>query len=259
MGQQLLTSWNVNGLKAIMKKDFKKTIENLDPDVLCLQETKAQVEDVRTVLSLMSQYHVYVNSSKERKGYSGTAILTKAKPLNVTYDIGIDVHDQEGRVITAEYPDYFLVTAYVPNSGRGLDRLSYRSQWDNDFTSYLVDLEKLKPVILCGDLNVAHQPIDLARPKNNYNKTAGYTQQEIDGLDNLLSQGFIDSFRYKYPDLEGAYSWWSYMFNARTNNVGWRIDYFLISESLKANVKDATIYSEALGSDHCPVGLNIEI
>ena len=227
MADLFLASWNVNGVKAIMKKDFKKTVEKLDPDVLCLQETKAQVEDARTVLSLMPQYQVYVNSSKERKGYSGTAILSKKNPLNLTYDIGIPEHDLEGRVITAEYSSFYLVTAYVPNSGRGLDRLTYRSRWDADFLSYLLELEKLKPVVVCGDLNVAHQHIDLARPKNNYNKTAGYTQQEIDGFKNFLNSGFVDSFRYKYPDLEEAYSWWSYMFNARENNVGWRIDYFL--------------------------------
>lgn len=259
MADLFLASWNVNGVKAIMKKDFKKTVEDLDPDVLCLQETKAQVEDARTVLSLIPQYHVYVNSSKERKGYSGTAILSKVKPLNVTCDIGIPEHDMEGRVITAEYSSYYLVTTYVPNSGRGLDRLPYRSKWDEDFKNYLKELEKLKPVIICGDLNVVHQEIDIARPKNNYNKSAGYTQQEIDGFENLLNSGFVDSFRYKYPDLEEAYTWWSYMFNARENNVGWRLDYFVVSELLKSNIKDATIHPEALGSDHCPVGLNISI
>ncbi len=259
MADLFLASWNVNGVKAIIKKDFKKTVEDLDPDVLCLQETKAQAEDARTVLSLMPQYHVYINSSKERRGYAGTAILSKQKPLNVIYDIGLPEHDMEGRVITAEYPSHYLVTTYVPNSGRGLDRLPYRSKWDQDFTNYLKELEKLKPVIMCGDLNVVHQEIDIARPKNNYNKSAGYTQQEIDGFENLLSTGFVDSFRYKYPDLEEAYTWWSYMFNARENNVGWRLDYFIVSESLKSNIKEATIHPEALGSDHCPVGLNISI
>lgn len=257
MPNTLLASWNVNGIKAIVKKDFKKTVEKLDPDVICLQETKAQVEDVRTVLSLMSQYHVYANSSKERKGYSGTAILSKEKPINVTYDIGVDEHDLEGRVITAEYKNYYLVTAYIPNSGRGLDRLPYRSRWDMDFLNYLKTLEELKPVILCGDLNVAHQPIDLARPKNNYNKTAGYTQQEIDGFQKLLDSGFIDSFRHLYPEKEGAYSWWSYMFNARENNVGWRIDYFLISEALQGNIQEAAIHPDMVGSDHCPVSISI--
>lgn len=259
MSDLLLASWNVNGIKAIMKKDFKKSVEKMDPDVLCLQETKAQVEDVRTVLSLMSQYHVYANSSKERKGYSGTAILTKEKPLNVTYDIGIAEHDLEGRVITAEYPGYYLVTSYIPNSGRGLDRLEYRSRWDRDFLNYLKSLEKLKPVVLCGDLNVAHQPIDLARPKNNYNKTAGYTQQEIDGFQQLLDAGFVDSFRHFYPDKEEAYSWWSYMFNARENNVGWRIDYFLVSATLTENMEEAAIHPGMHGSDHCPVSLNLKI
>jgi len=259
MSELFLTSWNVNGLKAIMKKDFKKSIETLDPDVLCLQETKAQVEDVRTILSLMPQYNVFVNSSKERKGYAGTAILSKEQPLNVTYDIGVAEHDLEGRVITAEYPSYYFVTAYVPNSGRGLDRLVYRSRWDADFMAYLKSLEKLKPVVICGDLNVAHQSIDLARPKSNYNKTAGYTEQEIKGLDNLLNAGFVDTYRYLYPEKEAAYSWWSYMFNARQNNVGWRIDYFLVSDTLKNQIKVATILPEIVGSDHCPVGLTLAI
>jgi exodeoxyribonuclease-3 len=258
MPNQLLLSWNVNGLKAVMKKGFKQSMEAMNPDVICLQETKAQVEDVRTILSLMPQYHFYANSSKLRKGYSGTAILSRVKPLNVTYDMGIEVHDQEGRIITAEFEQYYLVTVYVPNSGRGLDRLPYRQKWDADFLLYIKDLEELKPVIICGDMNVAHQPIDLARPKNNYNKSAGYTQQEIDGLDNLINSGFIDSFRFKYPELESAYSWWSYMFNSRENNVGWRIDYFLISELLARSIQDATIHPEVFGSDHCPVGLKIK-
>ncbi len=259
MADLFIASWNVNGIKAIMKKDFKKTIERLNPDVLCLQETKTQVEDARTVLSLMPEYQVYVNSSKERKGYSGTAILSKEKPLNVTYDIGIPAHDMEGRVITAEFQSFYLVTTYVPNSGRGLDRLPYRAKWDEDFKNYLNELENLKPVILCGDLNVVHQEIDIARPKNNYNKSAGYTQQEIDGFENILKSGFVDSFRYKYPDLEESYTWWSYMFNARENNVGWRLDYFLVSETLKPNIKDATIHPESMGSDHCPVGLQLSV
>jgi len=257
MPELFLTSWNVNGLKAIMKKDFQKSIRTLNPDVLCLQETKAQVEDARNLLTLMTEYKFYVNSSKARKGYSGTAILSKEAPINVTYDIGVPEHDMEGRVITAEFETFYLVTVYVPNSGRGLDRLSYRSSWDVDFKNHLLSLEKLKPVIVCGDLNVAHQPIDLARPKNNYNKTAGYTQQEIDGLENLLNEGFVDSYRHLYPEQEGAYSWWSYMFNARQNNVGWRLDYFLVSETLKGQIKESSIHPETEGSDHCPVGLNI--
>ncbi|MEQ9423042.1 MAG: exodeoxyribonuclease III [Cyclobacteriaceae bacterium] len=254
-----IISWNVNGLKAIMKKDFRKSIDELAPDIICLQETKAQVEDARTALSLLPDYHSYVNSSKARKGYSGTAIISKKKPLNVTYDIGIEEHDQEGRVITAEFEAFYLVTVYVPNSGRGLDRLAYRQKWDKDFLEYLLGLEQMKPVIICGDLNVAHQPIDLARPKNNYNKTAGYTQQEIDGLDNLVNAGFVDSFRYLYPEKEGAYSWWSYMFNAKQNNVGWRIDYFMVSEALKNSIEDSVIHPETDGSDHCPVGLRIDV
>jgi len=257
MPNQFLLSWNVNGLKAVVKKGFKQSMEALDPDAICLQETKAQVEDVRTILSLMPQYHFYANSSKSRKGYSGTAILSKAKPLNVTYDMGIEEHDQEGRLITVEFEQYYLVTVYVPNSGRGLDRLPYRQKWDADFLLYAKGLEELKPVIICGDMNVAHQPIDLARPKNNYNKSAGYTQQEIEGLDKLIDSGFIDTFRHKYPELESAYSWWSYMFNSRENNVGWRIDYFLINELLGRNIEDATIHPEIIGSDHCPIGLKI--
>jgi exodeoxyribonuclease-3 len=207
---------------------------------------------------LFPEYEIFVNSSKARKGYSGTAILTKTKPINVTYDMGIEEHDQEGRVIAAEYDNYYLVTVYVPNAGEGLKRLDYRAKWDEDFRQYLVGLNQKKPVIICGDLNVAHQPIDIARDKENYNKSAGYTQVEIDGFTKLLESGFVDTFRRFYPE-EIKYTYWNYLFNARSRNVGWRIDYFLVSEELISKVKDATIYNQYLGSDHCPVGLMVEV
>ncbi len=253
-----LVSWNVNGIRAIVKKDFLKDIKSLSPDVLCLQETKAQNEDAQTTLSLLNGYHIYTNSSKERKGYSGTAILSRREPLNLTYDIGVEKHDQEGRVITAEYEKFHLVTVYTPNSGEGMKRLNYRETWDIDFLNYIQSLEKRKPVIICGDLNVAHTEIDLARPKPNYNKTSGYTQKEIDGLDRMLKSGYLDTFRLYHPE-EVKYSWWNYKFNARARNVGWRIDYFLASEALKENIVESEIYNEYLGSDHCPVGIRIHV
>lgn len=252
-----LVSWNVNGIRAIIKKDFIKDIAQLAPDILCLQETKGQPEDVKTALLLLPEYEAYINSSKARKGYSGTAILTKKKPLNVSYDIGIEEFDQEGRVITAEFSDFFVVTVYTPNSGEGMKRLDFRSSWDEAFKNHIVALEQQKPVIVCGDLNVAHSEIDIARPKPNYNKSSGYTQTEIDGLDNLLAEGFFDSFRYFHPE-EVKYSWWNYKFKARERNVGWRIDYFLASEALKPQIEKAEIYNEYFGSDHCPVGLRIK-
>ncbi len=256
MGKLHLVSWNVNGIRAIVKKDFLKDVREMDPDVLCLQETKGQPEEVKSALQLLDGYDVSVNSSKARKGYSGTAILSKQKPLEVTYDMGIEEHDQEGRVITAEFDQFHLVTVYTPNSGEGMKRLEYRQEWDAAFRDHITSLEEKKPVILCGDLNVAHTEIDLARPKPNYNKTSGYTQAEIDGLDNLLSAGYIDTFRMFYPE-EVKYSWWNYKFNARSRNVGWRIDYFLASEALKGHISAAEIYNEYLGSDHCPVGLKM--
>jgi len=252
-----LVNWNVNGIRSIIKKDFLKDVNMMNPDVLCLQETKAGQEDVKSTLELLQGYELYVNSAKARKGYSGTAILTKVKPLSVTYDMGIDEHDQEGRVIAAEYADYYLVTVYVPNAGEGLKRLDYRARWDEDFRKYLVGLNQKKPVIICGDLNVAHQPIDIARAKENYNKSAGYTQVEIDGFTKLLESGFVDLFRRFYPE-EIKYTYWNYLFNARSRNVGWRIDYFLTSEELVSKVKDAPIYNQYLGSDHCPVALLLE-
>jgi len=253
-----LVSWNVNGIRAIIKKDFLKDVAELNPDILCLQETKGQPEEVRSALQLLTDYKIYVNSSKARKGYSGTAILSKQEPLEVHYDIGIEEHDQEGRVITAEYDQFILVTCYTPNSGEGMKRLDYRTAWDVAFRNHVLAMEEKKPVILCGDLNVAHTEIDLARPKANYDKTSGYTQKEIDGLDNLLGAGYLDTFRKYYPD-EVKYSWWNYKFRARERNVGWRIDYFLASESLDSQLKDAAIYNEYMGSDHCPVGLKLSV
>ncbi len=253
-----LVNWNVNGIRSIIKKDFAKDVKTMNPDMLCLQETKASLEEVKSVLELFPDYKAYVNSSKARKGYSGTAILTKTQPLSVTFDMNIEEHDQEGRVITAEYEKFFLVTVYVPNSGEGLKRLDYREKWNADFTGYLAGLNAKKPVIVCGDLNVAHKEIDIARAKENYNKSAGYTQREIDGFNNLLDAGFVDTFRHFHPE-EVKYTYWNYMFNARSRNVGWRIDYFLVSTSLIPSVTEAIICNECLGSDHCPVALKIEI
>ena len=251
-----IISWNVNGIRAIMKKDFANSVKTLDADMLCLQETKANTEQVKTALELVDGYHVYANASKEKKGYSGTAILTRELPMSATYDMGVHEHDQEGRVIALEFPEFFLVNVYVPNSGQELVRLGYRQQWDKDFLAYLQKLEKSKPVIVCGDFNVAHQPIDIARPKANYNKTAGYTQAEIDGFSSFIGHGFVDTFRHLHPE-EVAYTWWSFRANARENNIGWRIDYFLVSESLKPDINRAFILPERTGSDHCPLGIEI--
>lgn len=251
-----IISWNVNGVRAIMKKDFQKSVKKLGADILCLQETKANTEQVKITLELVDGYKVFANASKARKGYSGTAILSRMEPLNVIYDMGVEEHDQEGRVIAAEYKDYYVVTVYVPNSGNELVRLDYRSQWDKDFLKYLKKLEETKPVIVCGDFNVAHEPIDLARPKPNYNKSAGYTQKEIDGFDGFINHGFIDTFRHKFPE-EIKYSWWSYRAGAREKNVGWRIDYFLVSSLLISSVKDAFILNDFYGSDHCPLGIDL--
>ncbi len=256
MPQTHLVSWNVNGIRAIVKKDFIKDVKEMDPDILCLQETKGQPEDVKTALQLLPNYDVAVNSSKARKGYSGTAILSKEKPKDVFYDMGIEEHDQEGRVIAAEFDHYFVVTVYTPNSGEGMKRLDYRETWDQAFKDYVIRLEEKKPVIICGDLNVAHTEIDIARAKENFNKASGFTQQEIDGLEALMNEGYVDTFRLKYPE-EVKYSWWNYKYRARERNVGWRIDYFLASEKLKDQIEDAIIYNEYLGSDHCPVGLKI--
>jgi len=252
-----LLSWNVNGIRAAVGKGFVDKIHAMQCDVVCLQETKAQDDQVVAALEDLEGYYVFPNSA-DRKGYSGTAILTTLEPVTVTNDIGIDQHDEEGRVICAEFPGFFLVTVYTPNSGNGLRRLEYRQIWDRDFLAYLQSLKKHKPVILCGDLNVAHRDIDLARPKPNYNKTAGYTQQEIDGLDNIVSAGFLDTFRYLHPDTI-KYSWWSFRAGARAKNIGWRIDYFLCSKDLTRNIKSADILNEVEGSDHCPVMLEINV
>jgi exodeoxyribonuclease-3 len=251
-----IISWNVNGIRAIVKKDFFDAIKKIDPDILCLQETKAQPEEVKEALSPMEEYKIDYNSA-DKKGYSGIALLCKQKPIGLTTDMGVPEHDSEGRIQCAEFPDFYLVNVYVPNSGQQLERLEYRKQWDADFLRYLKDLEQKKPVIACGDFNVAHRPIDLKNDKSNYNKTAGYTQIEIDGMDHFIDSGFLDTFRHLHPD-EVAYTYWSYRFKARERNTGWRIDYFLISRSLVDKVKSASIFSEVLGSDHCPIGLEIE-
>lgn len=250
-----IISWNVNGLRAAVKKDFFTNMQVIAPDVICLQETKAQQDEVTHALQDLNGYHIYANSAVQ-KGYASTALLSKDLPKSVVPDMNITEHDQEGRVITAEFDDFYLVTVYVPNSGRGLVRLDYRRRWNQDFLAFLKKLEKNKPVIVCGDLNVAHQAIDLANPKSNYNKTAGYTQDEIDGFSTFLQAGFVDVFRHLYPE-KIMYTWWSYMFNARVKNVGWRIDYFLVSQVLLNSVKDCTILTDIMGSDHCPIMLEI--
>jgi exodeoxyribonuclease-3 len=250
-----IISFNVNGIRAIVQKSFIKDMQQLDADIICLQETKASVEQVQEALSDLTGYHIYANESV-KKGYSGTAIISKTKPLSIAYDMNIEEHDQEGRVICAEYDRFYLVTVYTPNSGSELLRLDYRQQWDADFLNYLKGLEAKKPVIVCGDLNVAHKDIDLARPKPNYNKSAGYMQSEIDGIQAYINSGLKDSFRYFNQD-EVKYSWWSYRGGARQKNVGWRIDYFLVSESFLPNVKNSFILNDVLGSDHCPVGIQL--
>jgi len=251
-----LVSWNVNGVRAVMKKDFLASLEDMQTDVLCLQETKAQDDQVLEALADLEGYYIFTNSA-EKKGYSGTAILSKEKPLSVTVDIGLEEHDTEGRVITAEYKDFYLITVYTPNSGSELKRLPYRQTWDSAFLAFIKNLEKTKPVIVCGDLNVAHKEIDLARPKPNYNKSAGYMQDEIDGMDQYHQAGFIDTFRYLNPE-QVKYSWWSYRAGARARDIGWRIDYFLVSASLETKLQQADIFTEIMGSDHCPVMLEIE-
>lgn len=251
-----LISWNVNGIRAVAKKGLKEKIEEMQPDILCFQETKAQDDQVAEALAEIDGFHLNCNSAV-KKGYSGTAILSKEEPNEVIHGIGVEEHDDEGRVLTLEFQDYFVVTCYTPNSGNGLKRLDYREQWDLAFASFIEDLDKKKPVIVCGDLNVAHREIDLARPKANYNKQAGYTQKEIDGLDHLLSKGLKDSFREMHPKTV-KYSWWSFRMNARARNVGWRIDYVLCSNRLMERVEDAFILNEIEGSDHCPVGIGVQ-
>ncbi len=249
-----LISWNVNGLRACLNKGFMESFSSLDADVFCLQETKLQPGQVELDLPGYEQYWY----SADKKGYSSTALFTKIKPIAVTNGIAIDEHDHEGRVITAEYEDYYVVTCYTPNSQRELARLDYRMQWEKDFQNYIKELDKKKPVILCGDLNVAHQEIDLKNPKTN-RKNAGFTDEEREMMTQFLDAGFVDTFRYLYPNVEEAYSWWSYMRQARERNTGWRIDYFIVSERLAPNIEDAKIHSEIYGSDHCPVELDIKL
>ena len=249
-----LISWNVNGLRACMGKGFAEFFAAEDADIFCIQESKLQAGQIDLNLP---GYHQYWNYA-EKKGYSGTAIFCKEEPLSVSYGINIEKHDHEGRVITLEFDQFYMVTVYTPNSQDELRRLDYRMEWEDDFLAYLKTLEQTKPVIVCGDLNVAHKEIDLKNPKTN-RTNAGFTDEERAKFTALMEAGFIDSFRHFYPDLEGAYSWWSYRFHAREKNAGWRIDYFLTSASLKDSLKDALIYKDVLGSDHCPVGLLIEL
>ena len=253
-----LISWNVNGLRAVVTKGFKDFFDNVDADIFCLQETKLQEEQVdENIKSIFNGYNEYWNCA-EKKGYSGTAVFSKIKPINVIYGIGIEEHDKEGRVITLEFDKFYLVNCYTPNSKRELERLNYRMQWEDAFRNYLLKLNETKPVIMCGDLNVAHKEIDLKNPKSNH-RNAGFTDEERGKMTELLNAGFTDSFRYLYPEKEGCYSWWSYMFHAREKNAGWRIDYFIVSNSINKNIKESTIYSDIMGSDHCPVGIEIEI
>ena len=247
-------SWNVNGLRACRDKGFTEFFNSIDADAFCLQETK--LSEGQIDLSLPG-YHQYWNYA-EKKGYSGTAIFTKDEPLSVTYGLGIEEHDHEGRVITLEYPEYYLITVYVPNSKEDLSRLEYRMRWEDDFLAYVKRLEADKPVIYCGDLNVAHKEIDLKNPKTNHHN-AGFTDEERAKFDAVVNNGLIDTFRFFYPDLKDAYSWWSYRFQARQKNAGWRIDYFVVSESLKDKLKEAKIHTDIFGSDHCPVELDIDI
>lgn len=250
-----IISWNVNGIRAVWKKGFIDFVKKESPDILCVQETKAHPDQVDQKLT---EYPHHFWNSAERKGYAGTAVFSKIEPLSVRYGLGeTQNHKGEGRIITFELKDFFLVNVYVPNSGRGLDRLKFRAEWDEEFLSYLKSLEKKKPVIICGDMNVAHTDIDLANPKPNYNKTAGYTQVEIDGLQRLIDSGFIDSFR-EFNKEKGQYTFWSQMFNARARNIGWRIDYFLVSKRLHGKMQRSFILPAVMGSDHCPVGLELK-
>lgn len=244
-------SWNVNGIRACLKKGFLESFESLNADIFALQETKAQKDQIELDIP---GYTLYTNDAL-KKGYSGTAVLTRIEPLSVSYGIGIEEHDQEGRVITLEFEDYYFVTCYTPNSKKELARIDYRMEWEDAFLAYLDTLNK--PVILCGDLNVAHNEIDLKNPSSNHHN-AGFSDQERNKMTELLSHGYIDTFRYLYPDKKNAYTWWSYMFKSRERNAGWRIDYFIVSDSLKERIKESLIYSDILGSDHCPIGLEME-
>lgn len=249
-----MVSWNVNGLRACMNKGFEKFFNEADADIFCLQETKLQQGQIDFS---PKGYHCYWNYA-EKKGYSGTAVFTKTEPINVSYGMGIEEHDKEGRLITLEFEDFYFATVYVPNSQRELKRIDYRMKWEDDFRNYILSLNRLKPVIFCGDLNVAHKEIDLKNPKTNHNN-AGFTDQERGKFSLMLESGFTDTFRYFYPDKEGIYSWWSYMFKAREKNAGWRIDYFIASKSLNERLKSADILTDILGSDHCPVSLDIDL
>jgi exodeoxyribonuclease-3 len=251
-----IISFNVNGIRSIINKGLAASMDFMAPDIICFQETKAQDDQVAEALSQFSDFELYSNSA-QRKGYSGTAILTKMKPLAAYRGMGIPDHDNEGRILTLEFEDFFLTTVYVPNSGAELLRLPYRQTWDQTFLAYLKNLEKSKPVLVCGDFNVAHKAIDLARPKENYNKAAGYMQEEIDGMTAYTSNGLVDTFRALHGD-KVKYTWWSYRAGAREKNIGWRIDYFLASESLMPRIKDAFILDEIMGSDHCPVGVELD-
>lgn len=249
-----LISWNVNGIRACVNKGFKDFFKEINADIFCIQETKCQIDQIELEFE---GYKSFWNSA-EKKGYSGTAIYTKEKPISVKYGIGIEQHDKEGRVITLEFKNFFMVNIYTPNSKRGLERLEYRQVWEDEIRKYLLDLNKIKPVIMCGDLNVAHNEIDLKNPKTN-RRNAGFTDEEREKMTQLLESGFTDSFRYLYPDKKEAYSWWSYMGRAREKNVGWRIDYFIVSKNIESKIKEAKIHSEIMGSDHCPVELEIDI
>lgn len=250
-------SWNVNGIRAVQNKGFAETLARLDADCILLQETKAQVEQIDKALEHIDHYHIYSNCA-DRKGYSGVTILSRQEPIQIVPDIGIDEHDKEGRVIVAEFEQFYLLDVYVPNSGEELARLDYRKTWDAEFLAYCQQLQSKKPLIACGDFNVAHKEIDIARPKPNYNKSAGYTQVEIDGFSRFLDAGLVDTFRHKHPD-KVAYSWWSYRAGARAKDIGWRIDYVLTSQALMNQVKSAFILPEIHGSDHCPVGIEIDL
>ena len=252
-----LVSWNVNGLRAVINKGFEEFFKETDADIFCIQETKMQEDQIDDkIREIFKGYNTYWNSA-EKKGYSGTAIITKNIPLNIKFGIGIEEHDKEGRVITLEFDKFYMVNCYTPNSKRELERLDYRMVWEDAFRNYLLELNKKKPVIVCGDLNVAHKEIDLKNPKTN-RKHAGFTDEERKKMTELLNTGFTDTFRYLYPDKTDTYTWWSYMFKAREKNAGWRIDYFIVSNSIKDKIKESYIYSEVMGSDHCPVGLDID-
>ena len=248
-----LISWNVNGIRACVQKGFIEYFKEADADIFCIQESKLQEGQIDFA---PEGYYAYWNYA-EKKGYSGTAVFTREEPLSVAYGIGVEEHDHEGRVITLEFDNFYMVTVYTPNSQNELARLSYRMKWEDDFLAYLKNLEKTKPVIFCGDLNVAHKEIDLKNPKTN-RKNAGFTDEEREKFTNVINAGFIDTYRYFYPDQEGIYSWWSYRFKAREKNAGWRIDYFIVSPALKDKLQDASIHTEIMGSDHCPIELDME-